>query len=271
VRKVALGGAVAAQHLEQFAGHIAPDHDLRVDHHMDRAVLPGLLALAGPARRAGFVPDGAVSPVFTDPVTASGFLSTLGTLGVVVMYAVTNLALAVAWVRDRRRERGHVVTQFLLPLVGIAVLIIPVWGDLQPGQAAPYKYLPWCTIALAAVAVVYMLGLRARKPEVMADDGVLEDVALVGNPRRGGEQLTGKGSALAGMGPSSRVRGAGGRHGAGLQPCGTIPQVRGAEPGQAHPGGVRGTIPAGAGSSCRRPLTFTPTRTAGGGRRRGRP
>nr|WTB29878.1 APC family permease [Streptomyces sp. NBC_00830] len=112
---------------------------------------------------------GAVSPVFTDPVTASGFLGTLGTLGVVVMYAVTNLALAVAWVRDRRSgERGHVVTRFLLPLVGIAVLIIPVWGDLQPGQAAPYKYLPWCTIALAAVAVVYMLGLRARKPEVMA-------------------------------------------------------------------------------------------------------
>ncbi|MGW0632344.1 APC family permease [Streptomyces sp. NPDC002758] len=112
---------------------------------------------------------GAISTAFTDPTTASGFLGTLGTLGVVVMYAVTNLALAVSWFRDRRLgKHGNPLTQLVLPVVGIAVLIIPIWGDLQPGQAAPYKYLPWCTIGLAVVAVAYMLGLRFRRPEVMA-------------------------------------------------------------------------------------------------------
>jgi amino acid transporter len=125
--------------------------------------------LAAVAFVAPSVLIGAVSTAFTDPVTASGFLGTLGTLGIVVMYAVTNLALAVAWVRARRRgERGNPLTQFVLPVVGIAVLVIPVWGDLQPGQAAPYSYLPWCTVGLAVVAIVYMLVLRARKPEVMA-------------------------------------------------------------------------------------------------------
>jgi amino acid transporter len=112
---------------------------------------------------------GAVSTAFIDPTTASGFLGTLGTLGVVVMYAVTNIALAVSWFKDRRRgERSHALTQLLLPVVGVAVLILPVWGDLQPGQAAPYTYLPWCTIGLAVVALAYMLVLRRRRPDVMA-------------------------------------------------------------------------------------------------------
>lgn len=43
VRQFALGGAAGAQDFEELAGEIAPDHDLRVDHHMDGPVLPGQL------------------------------------------------------------------------------------------------------------------------------------------------------------------------------------------------------------------------------------
>ena len=48
--------------------------------------------------------------------------------------------------------------------VTVAVLAIPVWGDLRPGQPAPYSYLPWLTLALIAAGVGYMLVLRALKP-----------------------------------------------------------------------------------------------------------
>jgi hypothetical protein len=51
--------------------------------------------------------------------------------------------------------------------VGIAILAIPVWGDLQPGQAAPYKYLPYLTLGLIAVGVVYTAVLAARRPDII--------------------------------------------------------------------------------------------------------
>lgn len=112
---------------------------------------------------------GALSTLFTDSGTASSFLGTYGTIGFLLMYVMTNIALVVEWFKDRRAgERGHVFTRLISPIVGVAVLAIPFWGDFQPGQDAPYSYLPLLTIALILVGVVYMLVLRSRRPEVMA-------------------------------------------------------------------------------------------------------
>jgi hypothetical protein len=53
------------------------------------------------------------------------------------------------------------------PVIGVLVLAIPVWGDLRPGQPAPYSYLPWLTLALIAAGIGYMLVLRALKPRTL--------------------------------------------------------------------------------------------------------
>jgi amino acid transporter len=121
---------------------------------------------------------GVCSLAFTQPATASGFLGTYGILGVIVMYVVANIALIVHWVRERRAGvRGHAFTRVAVPLVGALVLAIPIWGDLQPGQAAPYKYLPWLTLALIAVGVLYAGFLSWRRPQVLATaPGLLEGV-----------------------------------------------------------------------------------------------
>ena len=111
---------------------------------------------------------GVVSTAFTDPGTASGFLGTYGILGVIIMYIVTNIALVVHWVRSDKALRGKkMFTQLIVPLFGVAILAIPVYGDLQPGQAAPYKYLPYLTVALILVGIVYTLVLNSLKPEVI--------------------------------------------------------------------------------------------------------
>ena len=65
----------------------------------------------------------------------------------------------------RKNVRAWVVT----PVIGICVHAIPVWGDLRPGQATPYSYLPWLTLALIAVGIVYMLVLQAVRPPVMGN------------------------------------------------------------------------------------------------------
>ena len=43
----------------------------------------------------------------------------------------------------------------------------PIWGDLRPGQPAPYSYLPWLTIGLIAVGIIYMLVLVAVRPRAI--------------------------------------------------------------------------------------------------------
>jgi amino acid transporter len=111
---------------------------------------------------------GVISTAFTDPGTASGFLSTYGILGLVIMYLAANVALIVDWARLRRRGvHKNPWLWVVVPVIGVAVLAIPVWGDLRPGQASPFNTLPWLTIALIAVGIIYALVLARLRPRVL--------------------------------------------------------------------------------------------------------
>ena len=111
---------------------------------------------------------GVISTAFTDPGTAVGLLSTYGILGLVLMYLMANVALIVQWARFRRQGvHKNVWAWVVTPVIGVLVLAIPVWGDLRPGQPAPYSYLPWLTLALIAAGIGYMLVLRALKPRTL--------------------------------------------------------------------------------------------------------
>ncbi|HEX5404478.1 MAG TPA: APC family permease [Pseudonocardiaceae bacterium] len=113
---------------------------------------------------------GVVSTAFTDPGTASGFLSTFGILGLVIMYVVADFALIVQWVKLRRAgTRKNPLLWVVVPIIGLAVLAIPIWGDLRPGQAAPYNALPWLTIVLLAVGVVYAIVLGIVRPRALVN------------------------------------------------------------------------------------------------------
>jgi amino acid transporter len=111
---------------------------------------------------------GVVSTAFTDPGTASGFLGTYGILGLIIMYLAANVALVVEWAKFRRRG---ITKNFWLwvvtPVIGVVVLAIPIWGDLRPGQPSPYNVLPWLTLAMVAVGVIYPFALNAWRPDVL--------------------------------------------------------------------------------------------------------
>jgi len=72
------------------------------------------------------------------------------------------------------------------PLIGCAVLAIPIWGDLRPGQAAPYNSLPWLAVALVALGVVYTAALSLTRPQALAQAPALLEGAdsLSGDPSR---------------------------------------------------------------------------------------
>ncbi len=111
---------------------------------------------------------GVVATAFTDISTASGFLATYGTLGVIFMYAMTNIALIVLWVRERLAgTTRHVVTWLFVPIVGVAVMVLPYWSTFQPGQSSPYDKLPWLFPLLVLAGVVYAAALQLRTPELV--------------------------------------------------------------------------------------------------------
>jgi amino acid transporter len=127
-------------------------------------------AVAAVAFVAPSIVIGVASTAFTSPATASGFLSTYGVLGLVIMYLGANVALVVNWERLRRRgERKSFWLWVVVPLIGIVVLAIPLWGDLRPGQPSPYNILPWLTLGLIAVGIIYQYVLGRLRPEALAN------------------------------------------------------------------------------------------------------
>jgi amino acid transporter len=122
-------------------------------------------AIAAVAFVAPSILIGVVSTAFTDPVTASGFLGTYGILGLIIMYLAANVALVVEWVKFRRRGiHKNIWLWIVTPVIGALVLAIPIWGDLRPGQPSPYNTLPWLTIGLIAVGVIYAVVLGMVRP-----------------------------------------------------------------------------------------------------------
>ncbi len=111
---------------------------------------------------------GVVATAFTSPASASGFLGTYGILGLIIMYLVANVALIVEWAKFRARGiRKNVWLWVVVPVIGVVVLAVPVWGDLRPGQPSPYNVLPWLTLALIAAGAVYAFVLGAVRPAAL--------------------------------------------------------------------------------------------------------
>jgi amino acid transporter len=100
-----------------------------------------------------------------EPLTTFGDLATLGTIMIVVVYLVANLGLPVYALRHDRAQL-NVVRHIVLPLLGAAALVYPLYSLLQPGQPAPFNYFPIITLGVVVVALVYSTVLRIIDPGV---------------------------------------------------------------------------------------------------------
>jgi amino acid transporter len=125
-------------------------------------------AIAAIAFVAPSIAIGVVATAITTPQSASAYLGTYGILGLIIMYLMANVALIVEWAKFRARGiKKNPWLWVVTPVIGVAVLAIPVWGDLRPGQASPYNILPWLTLALIAAGVIYALVLGVVRPQAL--------------------------------------------------------------------------------------------------------
>ena len=150
--------------LPEFLGKIHPQH--RTPHSALWVFLLIAVALV-----LGFGLLGGVAPM-----DYFGFAATLGAIPVILTYMLTNLALPIYVVRHQRAE-FEIVRHLLLPIVGTLVMLVPLWGLIQPGQAWPFRIFPWVALGALALSAVYGVvitrlspGLAARIGAYVADE-----------------------------------------------------------------------------------------------------
>jgi hypothetical protein len=59
----------------------------------------------------------------------------------------------------------------VVPLAGVAVMLVPYWATFQPGQPSPYSALPWLFPLLVAAGVVYAIVLQSTRPHLAKQAG----------------------------------------------------------------------------------------------------
>jgi amino acid transporter len=98
-----------------------------------------------------------------NPLTFFVESSTMGTILVLVVYFLANLALPFYY-RRYRPEDFRIIRHVVLPVLGMVAIAIPIYYLVKPGQLAPYDWFPYAALAIVVVAVVYSLILSRRDP-----------------------------------------------------------------------------------------------------------
>jgi len=91
--------------------------------------------------------------------------STMGTILILVVYFLSNLALPFYYRRYRPQEFS-VIKHLVLPVLGMVAIAVPVYYLCKPGQAAPYDWFPYAALILLVVSVVYAVALTRRDPSI---------------------------------------------------------------------------------------------------------
>jgi amino acid transporter len=97
------------------------------------------------------------------PLNYFGFAGTLGTIPIIITYMLTNLALPVYVIRYHRSELDA-LRHILLPAAGTLVMLVPLWGLIQPGQPWPYNVFPWAALGVLALSMVYGIVIARMSP-----------------------------------------------------------------------------------------------------------
>ena len=102
--------------------------------------------------------------ILLSPDTIFGFLETIATLAVILLYIMANLALTRYMRREQRANLSawrHVVAPWLATLALVPVLFITIY----PEPAWPYNLVPWLFVLLMIAGFAYMQYREVRNPD----------------------------------------------------------------------------------------------------------
>ncbi len=89
--------------------------------------------------------------------------STMGTILLLVVYFLANLALPFFY-RKYRPQEFNVIKHLILPVLGMVAIAVPVYYLCKPGQSQPYNWFPYAALGVIVVSIVYSVILVRRDP-----------------------------------------------------------------------------------------------------------
>lgn len=91
--------------------------------------------------------------------------STFGTILVLIVYGLSNLALPFYY-RRFHPDRYNTFRHAVLPVVGTLWILVPLYYLAKPGQSAPYSWYPYIALGVLVLAFIYATALVARDPGI---------------------------------------------------------------------------------------------------------
>jgi amino acid transporter len=102
------------------------------------------------------------------PLTAVGFFaesSTMGTILVLLLYLGANVALPF-FMQKNSPDGFKPVTHAVLPVIGAASIIVPLYYLSKPGQASSYDWYPYIALGILVASIAYATYLTRRDPSL---------------------------------------------------------------------------------------------------------
>lgn len=110
--------------------------------------------------------------IWITPTNLFAYEATIGTVPIVLVYLLANLALPLYFLKYHRAEFNwlkHVV----IPIVGVGVLALPIWGYFAPGQPAPYNAFGWIFLALVVLSAAWAAYILLARPQAATTLGTV--------------------------------------------------------------------------------------------------
>nr|WP_041580259.1 amino acid permease [Bacillus sp. 1NLA3E] len=102
-------------------------------------------------------------------VTGFGYLGTLGTIPLLLIYSLLNLAVIFY-----KKEKWPFHKKYLFPILGLISILVPLWAMIQPGQPAPVSYFPWGILLLCIASFIYSWFKLKKKSSISSNIGAFE-------------------------------------------------------------------------------------------------
>jgi amino acid transporter len=146
---------------------LLPSFFARVTRGTKPVPYASVLLYAGLTLALIIIPD-----IWLIPTSVFAYEATIGTVPIVLVYLLANLALPLYFWKNARGEFNwfkHVI----VPIIGVGVLALPIWGFFAPGQQPPYNYFGWILLGLIAISVAWAVYVLVTRPQSAATLGTM--------------------------------------------------------------------------------------------------
>lgn len=97
-----------------------------------------------------------------DYLVAFGNIAGFGAMLALLIYMLSTAALPIYLWRQGVKLSERPIAHVLVPVIGTAIWLVPLWGALQPGQPFPFNIYPVLAAGLIALAALYALLIGRR-------------------------------------------------------------------------------------------------------------